>query len=145
MKRSKNNGKSCGGPECVRPSQKRGYCQTHYQQAYVYEIELRAIPNKVKCAAHWCERNCLSTTEYGLCNKCKPRFHKYELSIGDFLKLSGKCDICGSSKMWAIDHDHKTGAVRGILCSAHNLGLGFIGDDIESVKAVLNYLESANG
>ena len=126
MSRMKNTGEKCSGPECQRVTEKRGYCQSHYQQVYVYGIELRPVALKVACNSHWCSRKRASTSDHGLCNKCKSRFDKYDIPMEDFLNLSGKCDICGSSHMWAIDHDHVTGKVRGILCREHNLGHGIV-------------------
>jgi hypothetical protein len=41
-----------------------------------------------------------------------------------------------------IDHDHKTGQVRGLLCSGCNTGLGHLGDDIQGLKRALEYLEN---
>lgn len=141
MSRMKNIGEKCEGPECERPTEKRGYCQSHYQQAYVYKIELRPVSIKVDCSAVWCSRKRASDNGHGLCNKCKSRFDKYDMPFEEFILLSGKCDICGSSDRWAIDHDHATGKVRGILCRSHNLGLGMIGDTLQDVKNLLNYME----
>lgn len=41
-------------------------------------------------------------------------------------KKFGLCDICGSeenNKQHAVDHDHKTGYIRGLLCAPCNMGL----------------------
>lgn len=40
-----------------------------------------------------------------------------------------------------VDHCHKTGYVRGLLCARCNLGLGKLGDNIEGLKKALAYLE----
>ncbi len=40
----------------------------------------------------------------------------------------------------AIDHDHKTGKVRALLCNACNKGLRFFKDNILLLKSALNYL-----
>jgi hypothetical protein len=40
-----------------------------------------------------------------------------------------------------VDHDHKTGKVRGILCHKCNIALGLIGDDPARARALANYLE----
>jgi hypothetical protein len=41
-----------------------------------------------------------------------------------------KCDLCGISreqvKFFCLDHCHKTGRPRGMLCSACNIGLGHL-------------------
>jgi len=40
----------------------------------------------------------------------------------------------------AIYRDHESGTVRGILCRKCNLGLGLLGDNVESLSRALAYL-----
>jgi len=53
------------------------------------------------------------------------------------------CDICGSDIMLAVDHDHNTGLIRGVLCRRCNQALGALGDSVESIERVLAYLRRA--
>lgn len=55
----------------------------------------------------------------------------------------GGCGVCGSTdepRSFDIDHDHETGAFRGLLCGRCNKGLGLLGDTEHSVKQALIYL-----
>lgn len=53
---------------------------------------------------------------------------KYGLAVDDYhalyLKQGGRCAICqratGARRRLAVDHDHRTGLVRGLLCSVDN-------------------------
>lgn len=59
------------------------------------------------------------------------------------------CKICGNSNesykdgkhRLFIDHDHKTGKVRGLLCDACNRGLGYFKNEPKLLKNAIQYLE----
>jgi hypothetical protein len=58
----------------------------------------------------------------------------------------GRCAICRCvprSRRLAVDHDHKTGAVRGLTCKScnHDL-LGSAHDDVEILRRAIAYLEN---
>lgn len=58
----------------------------------------------------------------------------------------GKCAICGAEcstgRRLAVDHDHITGQIRGLLCSNCNLGIGKFHDSVELLKEAIRYLEA---
>lgn len=75
----------------------------------------------------------------------------YGLEWLDFLALiekqGGTCAICKLppsidvlDRAWQIDHDHKTGKVRGLLCRHCNWALGHFNDDVNTLQAAINYL-----
>lgn len=78
---------------------------------------------------------------------------KYGISLEEYEILlnsqNGVCAICGNlnktDKRLAVDHDHKTGKVRGLLCSSCNILLGNAQDNIIILKTMIKYLESAGG
>ena len=99
--------------------------------------------------------------EYYLDNteKCKKLarnrdLKKYGITLEDQEQMlreqNNKCAICGkeiflfgsSKKLTAhVDHDHKTGKVRGLLCDKCNRGLGFFRDNEEYLINAASYLK----
>lgn len=59
----------------------------------------------------------------------------------DVMRAQG-CGICGSHEQLRVDHNHKTGKVRGMLCSKHNVGLGQFDDDPALLRAAIAWLEN---
>lgn len=80
----------------------------------------------------------------------------YNLSEEEYNQLytnqNGKCSICNkelSNRFLnkegfksAVDHCHKTGKIRSILCNLCNKALGAFKDDLTIVKEAVNYLET---
>ncbi len=80
------------------------------------------------------------------------RIRMYGIDVEDYERMleeqNGGCYICGdkpSKRALDIDHDHKTGKVRGLLCSNHNRALGLLGDDLLLLTKSIEYLVKANG
>lgn len=75
---------------------------------------------------------------------------QYKLTVEEYehrvARQHGRCAICGlsnGSKRLVVDHDHRTGAVRGLLCTACNLGVGNLKDSKELLASAITYLERA--
>lgn len=77
-------------------------------------------------------------------SNCKTRYGITEDQYADALRAqNGKCAICekpAGSRALCVDHDHKTGAVRGLLCLHCNSMLGQADDDPERLMAAIRYL-----
>jgi Recombination endonuclease VII len=67
-----------------------------------------------------------------------------------FVEQNGACAICrqpetasfrGEVKWLSVDHCHTTKAVRGLLCSACNHGIGHMRDNPELLRAAAGYLD----
>lgn len=81
---------------------------------------------------------------------------RFKISLAKWLaifKLQGECCACcktttpGGKNRWHTDHDHETGAIRGILCRMCNAVLGMLGDNLhrveESTSRFTGYLKAA--
>lgn len=55
------------------------------------------------------------------------------------MRAGKTCEICNGPAQ-AVDHDHTTGRVRGVLCSACNRGIGLFEDNPELLAAAIDYL-----
>lgn len=73
--------------------------------------------------------------------------HSFGISLKEYQELlkqqGGVCAVCGGTdkeKNLAVDHDHKTGRIRGLLCGRCNPALGFCQDSPEILKKLIDYL-----
>ena len=65
-----------------------------------------------------------------------------------YIAQEGVCAICqratGKRRRLAVDHDHDTGYVRGLLCKTCNYKvLGHLRDDTEALQRAIDYLNNA--
>lgn len=76
----------------------------------------------------------------------------YGISLADYEQMlveqDGRCAICGQppkDRRLAVDHDHETGRVRGLLCYGHcNRAIGLLRDNPELLRRAAEYLERAS-
>jgi len=104
------------------------------------------------CAEHKRKRRRESRRKYASKYNEKRRltgdWRKYKahgLDLAGFNELKeaqhGLCSCCGiEPDVLVTDHCHKTGEIRGLLCTSCNLGIGRLGDNIEGVLDALWYL-----
>jgi hypothetical protein len=82
----------------------------------------------------------------------------FGISLADYNRMfeeqDGVCKICGNPETHidprtqkvfnlSVDHCHKTGLVRGLLCMRHNKALGLFNDDSDLLIAAVNYLQES--
>lgn len=78
--------------------------------------------------------------------------NSFGITIDDYESIlsgqKGQCCICKvepeKSKMLSVDHCHKTGRVRGLLCSKCNCGLGQFNDDAKLLEKAIEYLRKSH-
>jgi len=76
---------------------------------------------------------------------------KFNLTLQEYNKIlkkqGGVCAICRnkeSNKSLAVDHNHKNGKVRGLLCTNCNITLGTAKEDIKILFDCIKYLKFHN-
>lgn len=81
--------------------------------------------------------------------KLRDRLKKYGLTQEAHSRIlesqDGKCAICRRppvGRSLAVDHCHRTGIVRGLLCSRCNMGIGLFADDPGLFRTCIDYLEA---
>lgn len=82
-------------------------------------------------------------------NRKKKLFTRYRLTVEDYEQMAadqgGVCAICRKAptkRALAVDHDHITGKVRGLLCSPCNMGLGSFRDEPVLLATAMQYLQT---
>lgn len=101
---------------------------------------------KPEILQNWRIKNKEKFREYNTFYKLQ---NKFNLSKEDYHKMLEKqnyvCKICKniqikSKAVLCVDHDHKTGKIRGLLCDLCNKGLGFFKDDCNLLKNAVEYI-----
>lgn len=170
QRQSDNHGE-CQFSGCGRRVRSVGLCGAHYLQRF-HGKPLTPLRPRVDttardehgrkqcftCAAWLPEGDFYGNagTRDRLASNCK-RCHRdrvvrkaYGISLDEYEAMlkrqDGRCVICGTrggkGRKLAVDHDHKTGAVRALLCSPCNTSLGLMMDDPVRLRAAAAYLES---
>lgn len=156
----------CSIDGCARPAVARGLCDSCYRsdRAKRERIEIKTKADR-KC--EWCEAplsvelrqgaKFCSKAHYsahrwavGISGKATRKWHfeaHYGLTVEEIDAMAAKgCQICGTTD-WPsrhhrphVDHDHKTGRVRGVLCGECNTGLGKFKDSPDLLRNAIAYL-----
>lgn len=88
-------------------------------------------------------------------NRSRYRKYRYGLSYQEFVamyhKQKGLCACCGTKLKLdlpkhdlklspCVDHNHKTGKVRSLLCNDCNAGIGCFKESVKRLMAAIRYL-----
>lgn len=147
----------CSEDGCPSPVKAKGLCKAHYQRllrhGHTRYQDRKSTPKP--CAIETCDNHLYAK---GLCHLHYAKQRKWQAAGIDASRYQemlheqgGVCAIChkpekhkdglsGKSKDLAVDHDHNTGAVRALLCSACNTALGLFRDDPALLNAAMAYL-----
>lgn len=120
-----------------------------YPDFYKYKPALNGLRSDCKKCADianktWCNNNR---------EKVRLAYNHFNTGVSpqlymEFLNAqNGTCAICGKTvqenkKNLAIDHDHKTMKIRGLLCNRCNLGISYLEENMEILKSAAKYIEN---
>lgn len=150
------SGKTCA--RCKEHLPHENFCRNK-QQKDGYDVYCRSCRGKMMATPEhratqraWHHKNKIQVSH-------KLMEKKYGMSWEDYTKLyeaqGGRCKICGTDKgglpkkldshieRFAIDHDHHTGEVRGLLCNRCNRAIGMFEDNPELLNNAVKYLQGA--
>lgn len=140
----------CSIAECDRPLLARGYCGLHLQRVYTHgdpSISLLDRQHGPLCSVPGCAR---AFARNGLCRTHADRKEAHGSPVlADALAAAqgGRCAICGRlphgrgiESRLHLDHDHRTGRRRGMLCGSCNRALGLLDENPAHFAAALAYL-----
>lgn len=141
-------GKVCGGCKQFFPFDEFGWCPNK-STGKIYRSS-RCKSCKASACRDWNKQHGKTKLLNG--NLVK----RFGITLENFTAMlvqqGGVCAICGQPPLntnrrnWRlnVDHCHKTGAVRALLCSNCNNGLGCFHDDAALLRKAISYLESLN-
>jgi hypothetical protein len=156
--RDRNAPPICSEQDCGQPTTSKGLCATHYARLlrHGHTRPTKRTKDYKPCALNGCANHCYAL---GLCHRHYTRQRKlaerFGLTLQDEAQMlaaqGGVCAICGSAasrKNWRtqkedslhLDHDHRTGLVRGILCDNCNRAIGLLQDDPQVLTSAIVYL-----
>ncbi len=118
-------------PDCKICSKKR-----------VIEYNLKNKQKRIENHKQWRKNNPHKEREYYLKRKYGITPKEYNEMYD---KQYGKCAICGVhqselERVFCVDHDHKTGEIRGLLCNDCNSVLGYCKDNQFILLKSIEYL-----
>jgi hypothetical protein len=146
--RSKKNRGLCARGSCTNvPRSGRTLCQECSDRENAKERLRYASSSSYRAKIQ--ERNTLSRklypekhririAKYRKNNKARLENHRliktYGITLTEYndlvVKQGGLCSLCGRKTRLVVDHNHKTGKIRGLLCVQCNLFIGFFKDDL---------------
>lgn len=141
---------------CTRCGEEKSRTEFHQDKRYAGGLaswcKACMAWNSRRYAARYPDRKVARATAWNKANPDKrkamqqrARLKQYGLTAEEYQALleaqDHACAICREPDPPAIDHCHRTGRVRGLLCHKCNKGIGLLRDDPETLRIAASYLE----
>ena len=118
---------------------------------YRYEYNKKWVKEHPEKAREYWKKNSRKHRKAIIISNRKRRYEKLGFTLDDYDKMfnsqNGKCLICKKElkekhgRLTHLDHCHKSGLIRAILCNRCNDGLGCFDDNITILKEAIRYLK----
>lgn len=153
---------------CASETKNKYYCSRQCRSDFAYEerrcnwcdslfksnrqSSLRSCSRSCAAYARW--TNCSAPTYTHEARQNATNIYNRVPSVDEtkhiiWIRQKKRCMICSdhltSHNVGFLDHNHDTDAIRGLLCSTCNSGLGFFRDSAEIVSSALEYLRTTHG
>jgi hypothetical protein len=122
-------------------------CKTHgnltEKEIYIHNTTENSKIRKVS-RCDYCRYESIIKANYGITKIQYEIMLKQQNGVCKICKLPEKCIHHKTKKIkqLAIDHCHKTGKIRGLLCNQCNRLLGYAKDSIELLESAIKYLKT---
>jgi hypothetical protein len=111
---------------------------------YKHRVVKGGRENKCKECRHTYDKSHYNST----LNRAKHFKRDYKITLEDYDQMlehqGGVCAACSGrhkdGRRLHVDHDHKTGQVRGLLCTKCNTAIGLMNDDVMTAMKIVSYL-----
>jgi hypothetical protein len=126
-------------------------CQAHIPvEAFTKD---RRSPDGLAPRCKWCRSDTRKSNDGRDSRLIKDRYlkWKYGISLDEYEAIKdsqgGVCAVCGNGqgqdgrKYLDVDHCHRTGKVRGLLCSHCNRALGLLSEDQSRIRKLADYIQ----
>ena len=142
-----------------RPIQTTGtkVCTTCKVEKNINEFYLRGgnySPNSRKSKCKECDKKRVVETYWKDPSVYQNNHLKrnYGITLNEYNQMlveqGHRCKTCGTTEpggkhgKFMVDHSHNTGEIRGLLCKSCNIALGEVGDNINTLQKMIEYLNT---
>ena len=122
--------------------------------SYAYQKQWR-LDNPEKHKQHLADARAVANAKDPLWQRKAELVRNFGITLDTYNEMKdaqgGVCAICkqpetlshkGTLRSLAVDHNHKTGEVRGLLCGRCNRAIGSFKEDTEIMQSAVAYIEN---